>query len=100
MRTRVADTSLETYHSLPVKDYLQPKEMEVMDLLRQPCARPMTREQIAQRLGWKESAVCGRCNSLVAKGALIELDGGKTASGRSAKLLKVPGLAPQAELFQ
>lgn len=34
MKTQVADTSLATYHSLSVKDYLQPKEMEVMALMR------------------------------------------------------------------
>lgn len=99
MKTQVADTSLATYHSLSVKDYLQPKEMEVMALMRSLGTKPLTREQIAQRLGWKEASVCGRCNSLVAKGALIELDGGRTVSGRPAKLLKVP-VAGQVELFQ
>lgn len=99
MKTQVADTSLATYHSLGVRDYLQPKELEVMALMRQPHIRAMTREQIAKELGWKESAVCGRCNSLVAKGALQEIDGGRTASGRPAKLLRVP-VGQQQDIFQ
>jgi hypothetical protein len=49
----------------------------------------LTRERIAQILGWKEAAVCGRANSLVTKGQLEEIEGGKTVSGRSAKLLRL-----------
>jgi hypothetical protein len=40
-----------------------------------------------------------RANSLVAKNCLEEIDGGKTASGRGAKLLRVP-VAGQKALFQ
>ena len=58
----------------------------------------ITREKLAQRLGWKEAAVCGRANSLVAKGVLEEVAGGKTASGRTAKLLRLP-VKGQGELF-
>lgn len=96
MRTNVAHTSLETYHSLPVRDYLQPKEAAVMDLMSK--VGTLTREQIALQLGWKESAVCGRVNSLVCAGHLEELDGGRTASGRPAKLVRVP-VRGQRELF-
>lgn len=99
MKTNMAGTSLATYRSLDATTYLQPKELEVMDLMRSPTATPMTREQIAKALGWKESAVCGRCNSLVSKGALEEIEGGKTASGRSAKLLRLPR-GMQTDLFQ
>lgn len=97
MRTQVAHTSIETYHSLPVRDYLQPKEAEVMDLMSK--VGTLTREQIALRLGWKESSVCGRVNSLVCAGHLEEIDGGRTASGKSAKLVRIP-LRGQRELFQ
>lgn len=85
----VAHTSLEAYRSLSPARYLQPKEQAVMQLFRSEDTH-LTRERIAQLLRWKESAVCGRVNSLVAKGALEEIDGGKTASGRSAKLLRLP----------
>lgn len=90
MKTQMAETSLNAYDSLPIKAYMQPKEQEVMDLMRRPGVDPMTREQLAKALGWKEASVCGRCNSLVSKGALIEIDGGITASGRTAKLLRLP----------
>lgn len=89
MRTAMSETSLEAFRSLSAERYLQPKERAVMALFSgAPCA--LTREQIAVALGWKESAVCGRINSLVTKGELVEINGGKTVSGRSAKLLKLP----------
>ena len=97
MKTQMAGTSLDTYRGLPVKGYLQPKELAVMDLMRRSVA--LTREQIAQRLGWKESAVCGRVNSLVTKQQLEEIDGGRTVSGRPAKLVRVP-IKGQGSLFQ
>ena len=88
MKTLVADTSLQTFHALKVKDYLSPKEQEVMDLM--DLGYRMTREQIADALDWKESSVCGRVNSLIAKGKLEEFDGGKTTSGRPAKFVCLP----------
>ncbi|CAB4152739.1 hypothetical protein UFOVP607_29 [uncultured Caudovirales phage] len=83
----IADTSREAYHShsLPT---LQRKEQEVLAAFDCPSAK-YTREQLSARLGWKESAVCGRANSLVAKRVLEECDGGKTSSGRSAKVLRL-----------
>ncbi len=96
MRTLVAGTSLAAFHGLSVINYLQPKEQEVMNLFKPGVE--LTREQIATRLGWKESAVCGRANSLVTKGKLEEIEGGKTRSGRSAMLLRLP-VASQGSLF-
>lgn len=97
-RRGVADTSSEAFHSLPVADYLQPKERAVMALFTGPEV-VFTREQIAHRLRWKEAAVCGRANSLVTKGQLEEIEGGKTASGRSAKLLRLPRAGAQGSLL-
>lgn len=98
MRTSMAETSLDAFRSLPVADYLQPKERAVMALFTGPDVL-LTREQIAARLHWKEAAVCGRANSLVTKGELEEISGGKTVSGRSAKLLRLPSEV-QRSLFQ
>jgi predicted ArsR family transcriptional regulator len=94
MRTAVATTSLQAFDSLsPIT--LQRKEAEVLAVFKS--ATNLTREQLAQRLNWKEASVCGRVNSLVTKGVLAEFDGGKTASGRSAKVLR---LAPsQLSMF-
>lgn len=89
MRTAVAETSLAAYHSFSNPD-LQRKEREVMDVFEKQPGLAVTRERLATILQWKEAAVCGRANSLVAKKALEEIDGGKTASGRSAKLLRLP----------
>ena len=97
MMSAMAETSLSAYRSFSTVD-LQAKEIEVMDEFATYPGLTITREQLAARLGWKESAVCGRANSLVAKGALEEIDGGKTRSGRSAKLLRVP-VVGQRELF-
>lgn len=93
-----AQTSFDAYHSLPVPT-LQRKEQEVMDVFLASPGLMITREQLADRLGWKEAAVCGRANSLVTKKVLEEIDGGKTKSGRPAKLLRLP-VADQGVLFQ
>ena len=92
MRTAIAETSIAAFYSFRAPE-LQNKEMEVLAAI-QEVGRPMTREQIAQMLGWKESAVCGRVNSLVAKGVLEESGTLKTLSGRSAKLV---GLAVRGQ---
>ena len=89
MRTAVAESSLDAYRSFSVPT-LQRKEQEVMDVFLASPGLTITREQLAERLGWKEAAVCGRANSLVAKNALEEIDGGRTKSGRGAKLLRIP----------
>jgi predicted ArsR family transcriptional regulator len=98
MRTAVATTSLDAYSSFSTTD-LQRKEREVMAEFAACHGLTVTREQLAERLGWKEAAVCGRANSLVAKKVLEEIDGGKTRSGRPAKLLRVP-VKGQGALFQ
>ncbi|ABR90920.1 Hypothetical protein mma_2214 [Janthinobacterium sp. Marseille] len=94
MKTNVAATSIAALHSFDAST-LQAKEHEVMTLFLWPILyqggkEEMTREQIAEALGWKESAVCGRVNSLVDKGWLQEKAGGITRSGRSAMLVHLP----------
>ena len=88
MRTAVADTSREAFHSLPIPG-LQACEQEVLDLMADGI--PRTRLEIADALKWRDGPACGRCNSLVTKGCLVE-DGERMnpASGRSAKLLRLP----------
>lgn len=98
MRTAVATTSLDAYSSFSTTD-LQRKEREVMAEFAACPGLTVTREQLADRLGWKEAAVCGRANSLVAKKVLEEIDGGVTRSGRPAKRLRVP-VKGQGDLFQ
>ena len=69
MKTMVAETSLEAYHSLPVADYLQPRERDVMALFQNSITM-LTRKQIAARTGLELSCVCGRVRSLLDKKAL------------------------------
>ena len=89
MRAAVSETSLDAYRSFSTSD-LQRKEREVLAVFEAHPQLVVTRERLAEMLGWKEAAVCGRANSLVDKKRLEEIDGGKTASGRSAKLLRLP----------
>jgi predicted transcriptional regulator len=96
MRTQLAQTSIAAFYSFRVPE-LKNKEMEVLAAIKE-AGRPKTREQIAQMLGWKESAVCGRVNSLVAKCVLEESGTVKTSSGRSAKLVGLP-VRGQRSLF-
>jgi hypothetical protein len=91
---RMAVTSLEAYRSLPVKAYLQAREQEIVDLLADMELNTgahfrVTREKLAACLGRKEGATCGRVDSLLTKGALVEDGEAKTTSGRSAKLLRL-----------
>ena len=95
MKTNMAQTSLDTYRSLPVASYLQPKEAELMTLFNSLDVH-LTREQLAQRLGWKEASVCGRVNALVASHRLEEIDGGVTRAGRPAKLVRLFRVEQQA----
>ena len=88
MRTTVTETSVMAFHSFSIPE-LQNKEQEVLAAIKE-AGRPLTREQIAAALDWKESQVCGRVNSLVTKGVLEESGTVKTASGRSAKLVGLP----------
>lgn len=97
MNTSMASTSLDAYHSFTTSD-LQRKEKEVLSVFFMYPGLSITREKLAEHLGWKEASVCGRANSLVAKNVLEEIDGGKTQSGRSAKLLRLP-VKEQQELF-
>jgi DNA-binding response OmpR family regulator len=91
----IAQTSVDTYRSFSNTD-LQKREKEVLDWFAAHPGAEVTREELAERMHWKEAAVCGRANSLVCKKVLEEIDGGKTSSGRSAKLLRVV----QKGLFQ
>lgn len=98
MNTAMASTSLDAYHSFSTPD-LQHKEKEVLGVFLLYPGLSITREKLSEHLGWKEASVCGRANSLVAKHVLEEIDGGKTRSGRAAKLLRLP-MKNQKELFQ
>ncbi|CAL62428.1 hypothetical protein HEAR2297 [Herminiimonas arsenicoxydans] len=92
MRTQMSNTSLAAFRS--IEPVLQPKESEVLDVFVIAFMRDMpleiTREALAKHMGWKETSVGGRVNSLIKKGRLEEIAGGKTASGYSAKLIRLP----------
>lgn len=87
MLTNIAHTSLQAYDSFTRKE-LQDKEIELLAIFDHTTR--LTREAAARVLGWKEASVCARANSLVAKGLLTEIYGGKTTSGRHAKILMLP----------
>jgi len=70
MRTQMAGTSLATFSSLGVRDYLQPKERELMAVFDAAPGARYTRQALAQRTGMAINAVCGRVRSLLDKHAL------------------------------
>lgn len=99
MRTAVAETSLDAFHSLPVALYLQPKEQAVMALFTGPEVA-LSRQQIAERAPMPLHCVCGRVNSLLAKGALEERGTRRDPhTGKSQALLRLPRPA-QASLLE
>jgi hypothetical protein len=98
MRTAVAENSIDAFRSLPVGDYLQPKERAVMALFTSLTVR-LSRQQISEYLSMPINCVCGRVNSLVAAGHLEE--GGDRLdphTNKRQKLLRLPQ-GPQRELF-
>ena len=98
MRTQVSQTSLSAYRSLS-NAALTGTELEVMAVMNDGVAR--TRRQIADELGWRDGPTCGRCNSLVAKKALISVGEQKNPeSNKYAELLQIPPQNPQGVLFQ
>ena len=96
VKTAVADTSREAFHSIAISD-LQACEQEVMDLMADGI--PRTRLEIANALGWRDGPTCGRCNSLVAKTKLVE-DGERVnpESGRKAAILRLPVPLPIGQM--
>lgn len=98
MRTNVAVTSLDAYRSFSASE-LSASEMQVMEVMNDGIAR--TRLEIANELGWRDGPTCGRCNSLVAKRALLSVGERKNPdSNKYAELLQIPPKNPQGVLFQ
>lgn len=99
MRTAVAETSLDAFHSLPVAAYLQPKEQAVMALFTGPEVA-LSRQQIAQMAGLSINCCCGRVDSLVTAGRLQEQgDRIDPLTRKRQKLLRLPRPA-QASLLE
>lgn len=100
MRTQVRDTSLETFHSLGVKSYLQPQERAVMAVFNQSPDKSFTRKQISLLTGIPINCVCGRVRSLLDK-SQIEITGEAvdSVSKKPQELLGLP-VAEQKDLFK
>jgi DNA-binding NarL/FixJ family response regulator len=94
MLTRVSETSLAAFRSIPDAD-LTNCERQVMDLMADGISR--TRRQIADALGWRDGPTCGRVNSLVTKVKLEESgERPDPITGRSAKVLRLPVVGQKA----
>lgn len=99
MRTAVAETSRAAFHSLSVKDYLQPKEREVMAVFERTPAGRYTRQQLSTMTGMPLHCICGRVRSLLDKNRLVVL--GETidpATRKPQELLGLP-VVGQGALF-
>jgi hypothetical protein len=89
-RRGVAETSREAFHSLPVADYLAPKERAVLALFTGPGVK-LSRQQISARLPMPINCVCGRVDSLLAAGHLQECgDRIDPLTRKRQKLLQLP----------
>jgi hypothetical protein len=89
-RTAMAETSLEAFHSLPVADYLAPKERAVLALFTGPEVK-LSRQQISAVLPMPINCVCGRVDSLLAAGHLVEQgDRIDPLTRKRQKLLQLP----------
>lgn len=93
--SHVAETSIEAFYSLGV-EYLQPKEQAVMRVFGP--GTKLSRQQISEVARIPLHTVCGRVDSLISKGKLVE-EGERRdpMTGKRQKLLWVP--FGQKELF-
>lgn len=88
MLTNMSPTSIDAFYSISPRD-LQAREREVMALMADGITR--TRREIADALGWRDGPTCGRVNSLVTKGALIEHGyRADPVTRKSAAVLRLP----------
>lgn len=69
-RRRLSETSSDAFHSLSPKNYLQPKQEQILALFR-PGVR-LSRQQISAMCPMPINGVCGRVDSLVAAKILEE----------------------------
>ncbi|MCI4431597.1 MAG: hypothetical protein JHC40_20810 [Burkholderiales bacterium] len=99
MRTAVAETSRAAFHSLSVKDYLQPKEREVMAVFDRTPSGRYTRQQLSTLTGMPLHCICGRVRSLLDKNRLV-VHGETTdpATRKPQELLGLP-IVGQGVLF-
>lgn len=99
MRTAVAETSREAFHSLSPADYLAPKERAVLALFTGPGVK-LSRQQISAMLPMPINGVCGRVDSLLAAKHLEEAgDRIDPLTRKRQKLLQLPR-DPQASLLE
>ena len=87
---RATNTQRESFHSLSVSQYLQPKERDIVNAFADHDAR-LTRKDLARLTGMELSAVCGRTRSLLDKQAL-RVDGERVdpSTGKPQELLALP----------
>lgn len=96
MRTAVRDTSLEAFFS----GYPDLQEMEVLVLSVFGPDTRLSRQQISEVARLPINTVCGRVNSLMTKGALVEEGERRDPVTRKKQaLLRLP-VGDQGELFQ
>ena len=95
---RTSETQLAAFRSLGARDYLQPKEREVMSAFESP-STAMTRQQISEATGQPLHCICGRVRSLLDKGVLVVRGAAvDTQTRKSQELLGVP-VCGQGALF-
>lgn len=95
---RTSETQVSAFRSLGARDYLQPKEREVMRAFESPSTE-MTRQQISACTGMAINVVCGRVRSLLDKGVLVVRGTAvDTQTRKSQELLGVP-VCGQGALF-
>ena len=93
---RTSETQVSAFRSLGARDYLQPKEREVMRVFESPSTQ-MTRQQISACTGMAINVVCGRVRSLLDKDVLTVRGTAVDPQTRKAQeLLGVPVYGQQA----
>jgi len=90
MKSAHSETKSESFHSLDIREYLQPSETRIIALFYQSDIT-LTRKQIASLTCLELSAVCGRCNSLITNKRLVARGERKDPiTGKNQELLGLP----------
>ena len=95
MKAAYSETKSESFHSFKIPE-LKGMEQRVVDVFNHDRRLTYTFKHIAQRANMVESSVCGRVNSLIAKGVLV--DRGRFYDSDTNRTIRLVGLPVPVQL--
>jgi hypothetical protein len=98
VKTAVAETSINAYFAMLAGDKVTDGQKKVLAAFARHIGRDFTRAELEHVTGLRTGTVCGRCNELIAKGAIVDNGRRKcTVTGQNAYALRLA--SRQGDLF-